>query len=758
MAETTTKILTQKPSEIIRKQFRINGIVQGVGFRPFIYNLANKFNLTGTVSNSSEGVIIEAQGTSANVHNFINVIQTDAPPLSMISALETNDIPNKDETSFIIKTSEKSSTISTMISPDVAVCDDCLDELFNPKDRRFLYPFINCTNCGPRYTIIENIPYDRPFTSMRHFELCTNCQEEYDDPNNRRFHAQPNACSDCGPKVQLHDGSGKPVRSDNPIRDTVELIKQGKIAAIKGLGGFHLAVDATNSEAVKTLRKRKGRKEKPLAIMLKSMEDAKSVCHINRDEANELRSFQSPIVLLKKREDIPIANDIAPGNDRIGIMLPYTPLHHLLFYDDAPSLVMTSANLSEEPICIENNEAVNRLLNIADIFLVHNRKILTRTDDSVLMFHNKKRSFLRRSRGFVPMPIQLPFSVPSVLALGAFLKNTICVTRGNQAFLSQHIGDLDNALACRFFDETIKYVLDIHQIKPQAVIHDYHPDFYSTKAIERFTLPAIQVQHHHAHLAATMAEHHLKGPVLGLALDGFGLSEKNEFWGGELLLVDDTSYRRLGHFYPLPHLGGDSASHQSWRMGAAVLHSIGKENRIPSFFPSIPNIDKIMELLKTPNLFSFTTGCGRWFDAAAAILGISTVQKYEGQAPTLLESLVTKPEILEKGWRIKNNILDFRPLMEYLLNCDPVSGANIFHGTLAAGLADWVKRAGLEHGIKTVISGGGCFHNKVLVELLDDHVRKIGFHSYFPEQIPPGDGGISLGQAWVGALKLMEQS
>jgi len=756
MAETTTEILKKDSSRILRKQFRINGIVQGVGFRPFIYNLADQFNLTGTVSNSADGVMIEVQGNVENIDKFSTSIESIAPPISIISSINSVEIPLKNELTFSILQSENNTSVSTLISPDVAVCSDCVIELFNPEDRRFLYPFINCTNCGPRYTIIEHIPYDRPFTSMKDFTQCPECQDEYDNPNNRRFHAQPNACPTCGPQCELLDTEGKSIATENPIKSVVEKIKSGKIAAIKGLGGFHLAVDATNEHAVNKLRKRKGREEKPLAIMVKSLADAKLFCHINTEEAVELESVQSPIVLLKKRNNIPIVDDVAPENDQIGFMLPYTPLHHLLFYYDAPPLVMTSANLSEEPICIENDEALNRLHKIADYFLVHNRKILTRTDDSVLKIQNGKPSFLRRSRGFVPMPVQLPFAVPSVLALGAFLKNTICVTRGNQAFLSQHIGDLDNASACRFFDETIDYILNIHQVEPEAVIHDFHPDFYSTQIAERFNLPTFQIQHHHAHIAATMAEHHLDGTVLGLALDGFGLSENNESWGGELLQVDGTSYNRIGHLRPLPQPGGDVASRQSWRMGAAVLYSLGKENLIQSYFPNIPNLDKTLELLNKPNLIPNTTGCGRWFDAAAALLGISSVQQFEGQAPMLLEALVTTPEILNNGWSIKNHVLDFLPLLEYLLECNPVSGANIFHGTFAAGLSHWVTQTGLELEIKSLVCGGGCFHNKILVELLAEKCHEMGFKVYFPEQVPTGDGGISLGQAWVGALKLME--
>jgi len=743
-------------SPAIRKQILVNGIVQGVGFRPFIYNLAKKLNLCGTVCNSAAGVIIEAQGLEKEINIFSNTIKTDAPPAAHITSFESNVIPLAVENGFSIKPSQKNSSASTFISPDLALCPDCLAELLDPGDRRYLYPFINCTNCGPRYTIIKQIPYDRPFTSMSEFELCPACTKEYNDPADRRFHAQPNACGDCGPHCEILDGEGNPVSSEDPLKTCVEELKKGKIAAIKGLGGFHLAVDATNEAAVNNLRQLKGHEAKPLAIMVKNLDWAFKVINLNKAEIMELESSAGPIVLVEKKSDSALAESIAPGMSRIGAMLPYTPLHHLLFHYGAPPIVLTSANISHEPICIDNAEAVKRLHGIADFLLVHNRKILTRADDSVLMVQKGKHSFLRRSRGFVPRPVQLPFSVPSVLSLGSFLKNTVCITRGNQAFLSQHIGDLDNAHACRFFDETIEYILALHQIKPEAVIHDFHPDYYSTRAAQMFALPTIKVQHHHAHLSATIAEHNLEGPVLGLALDGFGLGADHTAWGGELLEVEGAAFSRIGHLLPLPHAGGDAASRQAWRMGAAVLYSLGKSELIVSRYPNLPH-EQIIELLNTDNLKQYTTGCGRWFDAAASLLGICDFQHYEGQAPALLEALVSKPEVFLEGWTIEKNVLNLLPLMEYLLTCSPVQGANYFHGTLAAALTDWTVRTARRTGIRTFVCGGGCFLNATLTELLNQQFKKQGFKIYFPEQLPPGDGGISYGQAWAGALAFINQ-
>jgi len=758
MAEAATKVIINTSGNITRKQIRINGVVQGVGFRPFIYNLANRYGLFGSVSNSDDGVMIEIQGSETAIDEFLQSVKTKAPPVSTINSLESAAIPLAGEHDFRILHSKNNASATTLISPDIAVCPDCISECFDPENRRFLYPFINCTNCGPRYTIIKNIPYDRPFTSMAEFKMCPNCQAEYDTPSNRRFHAQPNACPDCGPQCKILDSEGNLIPESNPIQSVVEALKNGKIAAIKGLGGFHLAVDATNEDAVNRLRYRKGREAKPLAIMVKNLKNANLYFNLSQDEKSELESFPHPIVLVEKKSNSPLAESIAPGLKHIGIMLAYTPLHHLLFYYNSPPLVMTSGNISDEPICIDNSDAVNRLNGIADFFLVHNRNILIRTDDSVVSIQNGNRSFLRRSRGFAPLPIQLSVAVPSVLAMGAFLKNTVCVTRGNQAFLSQHIGDLDNASSCRFYNETIDYILALHQIEPEAIIHDMHPDIYSTMAAHQFNLPTITVQHHHAHIAATMAEYQIKEPVLGLALDGFGLSGDGEAWGGELLEVGGSEFNRLGSLIPLPHPGGDAASKQAWRMGASVLHCLKKTELIPDRYSHIPHIEKTAELLGKPDLISKTTGCGRWFDATASLLGICDEQRYEGQAPMLLESLVTQPEILSGGWSIDNNILNLLPLMDFLLDCSPTDGANIFHGTFAAGLVDWVTQAGKENGIFTVVCGGGCFLNRVLRELLEERFHHNGFKVYFPNQVPPGDGGISLGQAWIGALKIMNES
>ncbi len=752
MAESTAAVLNKKKSPLIRKQILINGIVQGVGFRPFIYKLAGRSNLSGMVSNSADGVIIEVQGQNEEIDNFSNAVKTAAPSAALITSINSILIPLKKEKDFSIMPSRNNSSVSTFISPDLAVCPDCLTELVDPGNRRFLYPFINCTNCGPRYTIIKQIPYDRPFTSMAQFELCPACRKEYTDPANRRFHAQPNACPACGPHCEILDSAGNHITSADPLKTVVEEIKNGKIAAIKGLGGFHLAVDATNEKAVKNLRFRKGHEAKPLAIMVKDIKFADQILNFTEAEKIELESIAHPIVVVDKKPVSPLAESIAPGLKSIGVMLPYTPLHHLLFYYGAPPLVLTSANISDEPICIKNSEAKKRLRGIADFFLVHDRKILTRTDDSVLRLQNGRRSFLRRSRGFVPRPVQLPFSIPSVLALGGVLKNTICVTRGDQAFLSQHLGDLDNAAACRFFDETIEYFLALHQIEPEVVIHDSHPDYYSTRAAQQFGLPTIKIQHHHAHIAATMAEYKLEEAVLGLALDGFGLGDDGAAWGGELLEVNGSAFSRIGHLLPLPHPGGDLASRQSWRMGAAVLHCLGKTETIISTYSRKPHVEKIVELLNKPHLSGYTTSCGRWFDAAASLLGICDIQNYEGQAPGLLESLVNLPETFSRGWIIDKNILDLLPLMEYLLDKDPISGANYFHGTLAAGLVDWTARAAQERGIKTIVCGGGCFFNKVLVELLSVQFKAKGFKVYFPRQLPPGDGGLSFGQAWAGGL------
>ncbi|MBC8322373.1 MAG: carbamoyltransferase HypF [Candidatus Marinimicrobia bacterium] len=762
MAETTTEILKKDSSRILRKQFRINGIVQGVGFRPFIYNLADQFNLTGSVSNSADGVMIEVQGNVANIDKFSTSIESIAPPISMISSINSVEIPLKNDLTFSILQSQNNTSVSTLISPDVAVCSDCIIELFNPEDRRFLYPFINCTNCGPRYTIIENIPYDRPYTSMRHFELCAYCQEEYDDPKDRRFHAQPNACPDCGPEVQLHDANGKTVISDNPIRETVKLIHQGKIAAIKGLGGFHLAVDASNAEAVKKLRKRKGREEKPLAIMVKSLVNAKLFCHINMKEEVELESVQCPIVLLRKRNNIPIVDYVSPGNDRIGIMLPYTPLHHLLFYYDAPPLVMTSANLSEEPICIENDEAFSRLEGIADCFLTHNRDIYLRSDDSVVISLIEEIHPIRRSRGYAPSPIFVKSQGPTVLAVGGELKNTVCLLKNDYAFISQHIGDLENLEAFNFFTHTIDHLKRVFESKPELIAHDLHPEYLSTKWVkEQSDIPTFGIQHHHAHLASCMAENNLKHPVIGIIMDGTGYGTDGTIWGGEILIGDFSGFQRFAHFEPMPLPGGDAAIKAPWRTAVAYLQkSFGKLPDLP-FLKNLTS-SPILEMVEKDINCPLTSSCGRLFDAVAAMCGGLQTIRYEGQAAIEFmqksDNIDVRPFDFEIKIKNGGRQLLVSPIIRSVVN-GIQNGESIgtlssrFHRTLIDLFVETVKTAKKETGISHMVMSGGVFQNHVLFEGIIPKLQDEKFTVFTHKKVPMNDGGLSLGQAMIARHK-----
>ncbi len=760
MAETET--LTKIPNKIIRKEIRINGIVQGVGFRPFIYNLANRFGLSGAVSNSDDGVIIEVQGSGSMIEDFSKAILRNAPPISMISHMKSLEIPNQSDTEFLILHSEKNSSVSTMISPDVAVCSDCVEELFNPEDRRYLYPFINCTNCGPRYTIIENIPYDRPFTSMKDFTQCPECQDEYNNPEDRRFHAQPNACHQCGPSCTLHDNKGKSINTTNPIQKAVKEIADGKIVAVKGLGGFHLAVDATNNMAVKELRKRKHREEKPLAIMVKSLEEAKLFCEINSDEIKALESIQCPIVLLRKRNNIPIVDEVAPGNDRIGIMLPYTPLHHMLFYYDASPLVMTSANLSEEPICIENDEALSRLEGIADFFLTHDRDIYLRSDDSVVIHLNDNLRLIRRSRGYIPIPIFVKSHGPTVLAVGGELKNTVCLLKDDKAFISQHIGNLENLEAYSFFTHTINHLQRIFETNADLITYDMHPEYLSTKwAKDQSEIPTIAVQHHHAHLASCMAENNLHDPVIGIIMDGTGYGADESIWGGEILIGDYFGFQRFAHFEQMPLPGGDAAIKAPWRTAVAYLQ------KIYGYLPDLPFLDNltpepIIEMVDKNVNCPQTSSCGRLFDAVAAISGGLQTIRYEGQAAIEFMQNSDNLDVQSFDYKIdmKNNIrrMLVSPIIHSVVDAvqngeSMLTLSNRFHKTLVDLITEIAKVAKSETGLSKVVISGGVFQNHVLFEAVVPTLLKNGFEIFSHKILPMNDGGISLGQAMIARYK-----
>jgi len=765
-----------------RQALRVRGRVQGVGFRPFVYRLANDLGLDGWVRNDGEGVLIALAGGPAQLAQFGRRLAAEAPVLARIDSVEALPAePLSIPPGFSIEASG-AGPVTTGITPDAATCSDCLAELFAPADRRWRYPFINCTHCGPRFTITAGLPYDRPMTSMARFALCPACRREYEDPRDRRFHAQPNACPVCGPRLSLADATGAPIAADDVVGAALARIAAGGIVAIKGLGGFHLVCDARNGEAVSRLRARKHRDEKPFAVMVANVASVRRFACVAAAAAALLEAAERPIVLLPKSGDCDAAlPGVAPGLAEIGLMLPYTPIQYLLFHEaagrppgtdwlheDQPlALVMTSANPGGEPLVIGNDEAIERLGSIADAFVLHDREILVRCDDSVVRLPGHgSPSFVRRARGFTPAPIEMARNGPAVLATGAYLKNTACLTRGAQAFLSPHIGDLDNAASRAALEEAVAHLQRVLAIRPQAIAHDLHPDFFSTQLALRLAdeldVPTIGVQHHHAHVAAVAAEHRLETPLLGVALDGVGLGEYDEAWGGELLRLDGPRYARLGHLRQLPLPGGDRAAREPWRMAAAVLHQCGWGEEIAARFGCQPAAGAVAEMLARDLNCPRTSSAGRWFDAAAGLLGVSQVMNYEGQAAMQLEALAARHRgaVLEGGlWRLDGGVLDLLPLLQHLADeRDAVAGAALFHSTLAAAMTEWIALAARRERITTVALGGGCLLNRVLTAQLTALLRARGLTVLTAMQVPPNDGGISLGQAWVAQRHLQGEA
>ncbi len=768
----------------VSASIRIRGQVQGVGFRPFVYRLARELCLSGWVRNDGEGVEIMVQGDENSIRDLLRRIQSDAPPLARITDVVAKNgaaIPALEDFSIL---ESQGGPARTAIAPDTATCPACLAELFDPADRRFRYPFINCTDCGPRYTITRRLPYDRPCTSMAGFPLCPACGEEYRDPETRRFHAEPNACPACGPQLSMRDSSGKAIETQDVIASSVALLKAGKILAIKGLGGFHLVCDARNAEPVAALRERKQREEKPFALMAANPLSLKSLVLMDAEETALMQARERPIVLLRKQPGSDVAlPGIAPGIAWLGAMLPYTPLHYLLFHEAAgrPTgtvwleqphdllLVMTSANPHGEPLVIGNDEAVNRLGGIADAYVIHNRDIVARCDDSVVRrctastLHpspftlHPAFQFIRRARGYTPAAIALPRSGPSVLACGGWFKNTVCLTRGNEAFISQHLGDLDNAPTCEALEETVAHLMDMLEIRPEIVAHDLHPDFHSTRFALEFArergIPALAVQHHHAHIAAVLAEHGIQEPALGLALDGVGLGTDGAAWGGELLRLENGSCTRLGHLAPLRLPGGDRAAREPWRMAASALHALGREGEITRRY-AYPAASALRQMLQQGLNAPLTSSCGRLFDAAAGLLRVRDTASFEGQTAMLLEGLAemhASVAPLPNGYALRTDgTLDFLPLLGALADTpDPAFGAALFHATLTQGLAAWARQAAQRSGIKTIALGGGCFLNAILSRSMREALTEAGLTVLEARQAPPNDGGLSLGQAWV---------
>ena len=752
----------------VRQRIDVSGIVQGVGFRPFIYRLALDCKLAGTVVNTAAGVTIEVQGPAEQVQRFQELLPREAPPLSRITRIESHSLALNGDTEFRILHSEKLEAAHTLISPEIATCEDCLRELLDPWDRRYRYPFINCTNCGPRFTIVQEIPYDRARTSMRVFPMCPLCRQEYDDPLNRRFHAQPNACWVCGPQLQLLDSHGGIFPCDDPIAATVKELESGLILAVKGLGGFHLAVDATKETAVRLLRERKHRVGKPFALMVRDLNAAGRICRLKVEEEKALASPQRPILLLEALPGNDIASEVAPGNRHLGLFLPYTPVHHLLFsLGSFDYLVMTSGNLSEEPIAIDNQEAVQRLGRLADYLLVHNRDILCRCDDSVAHWGNGKLRQVRRSRGFVPVPVFLEQPVARVLAVGGELKNTICLTRQDQAFLSQHIGDLENLEAYKFFQEAIAHLQRILEINPSAIAYDLHPDYLSTKwALAQNDLPRVGVQHHHAHIVSCMVENRIHGPVIGIALDGTGYGTDGAIWGGEVLVCDAVNFQRAAHLSYAPMPGGAAAIREPWRMALSYLWQEFGNEALHLGLPFLCEIDQrsaqlVLRMLQSSVNTPLTSSCGRLFDAVSAIANVRSIVTYEAQAAIELETCLDRDasvqpyamELTDRGddFEIGYSQLT-RQLVRDVLDSVP---AGIISRKFHDGLADILLQTAIavreRCHLDRICLSGGTFQNAWLAARMENRLRDHEFQVFTHSEVPCGDGGLSLGQAVIAA-------
>jgi len=742
------------------KHIRVYGIVQGVGFRPFIYRLAKKYNLKGWVLNTSSSVEIEVEGEEDSIKAFINDIQTKKPPLARIERIETEDIHFNNFEDFIIKESKEDSGYQ-LISPDIAVCSDCLRELFDPNDRRYRYPFINCTNCGPRFTIIEDIPYDRKNTTMKKFKMCRDCEEEYNNPMDRRFHAQPNACPVCGPEVWLEG-----IEICDPVKETARLLMDGYIVAIKSLGGFHLSCDATSDKTVRILRERKRRGYKPFAIMMENVETVKNYCYLTPEEEMALTSPQAPIVLLKIKNLKDISKEVAPNNNYLGVMLPYTPLHHLLLSEISFPLVMTSGNLSEEPICQENEEALRRLEGIADYFLLNNRDIYSRYDDSVLFLIEDKPQITRRARGYAPSPIKLPLNTVETLSCGGELKNTFCLTKDRYAFVSQHIGDLENMETLEHFTDTLELYKRLFRIEPEVIACDVHPDYLSTRYALQFEgkLPVVRVQHHYAHIVSCMAENSVIDPVIGIALDGSGYGLDGAVWGGEILIADYSGFERKAHLEYLPMPGGEIAIKKPYRLAIGYLYSLFKD--IPEL-PFLKDISKEeIEIIKkqidkninTP----LTSSMGRLFDTVSSMLNICKESSYEGQPAIELE-MAGKDFETDEYYRWEMDSKDgtfiirvksiFEDIIEELGRVPDSLISAKFHNTIAMMIMSIGVLLREETKINRIVLSGGCFQNRRLLRRTISLLREKQFQVMTHHYIPCNDGGISLGQAIVGGRR-----
>ncbi len=850
-----TGVELQRPAELpihseaapqaIRARLVVSGIVQGVGFRPFVHRLAHSLGLKGWVLNSTEGVVIEVEGKADLVDRFVQALRPEAPPRAQVDRIDRASLPPIGYSSFAIEASQAAEGRFALISPDICICDDCLREMRDPTDRRFRYPFINCTNCGPRFTIVADIPYDRPKTTMGCFPMCPDCEGEYHDPSNRRFHAQPNACPECGPRLWLvskphptpalpsptggGEGEGSGEVGETAIQETRLLLARGAIVAVKGLGGFHLACDATDDRAVAELRRRKGRSDKPFAVMSLDAETVTSYCYLSDEERQLLESPQRPIVLLRRKEGSPLSPLVAPNNRFLGVMLPYTPLHYLLLERSAISyqlsairgrgdgdagtrgrgdaekgsplplgegrgegsstqhsalgtprsvwplaLVMTSGNLSEEPIATGNREALERLDTLADAFLLHDRDIQLRCDDSVTRLFRGREAVLRRSRGYAPFPVRLGFEARDLLACGGELKSTFCITKGSYAFLSQHVGDLENAETLESFARSVEHFRRLFRLEIAGIAHDLHPEYLSTRyAWERAEgggrLPLVPVQHHHAHVAACMAENGVDEPVIGVSFDGTGYGDDGHLWGGELLICDFAGYRRAAHLKYLPLPGGETAIRRPYRMAAGYLLDCFGPEILEADLPPLreaatPEMAVLRRQIERGINSPLTSSVGRLFDAVASLIGLRQVVNYEGQAAIELEMAAQEGVEDRYGWTLlpgEPRVIDVSPalrqIVEEVRRGTPTGVISArFHNTVADLIASLCDRLREETGLTTVALSGGVFQNLFLLERACRLLEARGFRVLIHHQVPPNDGGIALGQAVIANRVLSE--
>lgn len=790
-----------------RAEITVKGVVQGVGFRPFVYHLAESLNLKGYVANTSDGVVIDIEGD--NIPEFVRRLPKEAPPLSLIVDVAITPLEEFGYADFRIIESRDAEVCGsfTMVSPDVSICADCLRELLDPANRRYLYPFINCTNCGPRYTITKSVPYDRPNTTMANFLMCSECNREYNDPGDRRFHAQPNACPQCGPRAEMEilNSQFKTDKNDNAIEAAIRLLKQGAIVAIKGLGGFHIACDASNEEAVQKLRERKRKNNKPFALMAQDMDTIKKFCVVSGEEEHLLLSYRRPIVLLKKKIGALslLSEGVSPRNRYLGFMLPYTPLHYLLFYHpirDCPvrggstkgeslpahfeALVMTSGNLSEEPIVKDNDEATKRLAGLVDAILLHDRDIFMRLDDSVIRmfrngetdslrqmydrrghrFHNSQPLFIRRSRGYAPEALALPGSGPEVLGCGADIKNTFTITKGSFAISSQHIGDMENFETLKFFEECLDKIKDVYRVNPVACAHDLHPGYLSTRWALQQDIPKVALQHHYAHIGSVMAEHGLFKKVIGMALDGTGYGTDGKLWGGEFLVADIYGFERVGHFRYIPLPGGEAAIREPWRTGISCLIGATGGDAVEYLKAAgfierygYEQIERIIKVVKAAELCPLASGAGRLFDAVSSLLGLCDRNTFEGEAAMALEAIVAEgvegdyPVNIATGGVMT---VDFSHAIIGIVH-DLSSGVERevisakFHNTVSSVILRMALRVRETYGLNDAVLSGGTFQNLYLLKRTVSMLTREGMNVFVNEKVPCNDAGISLGQAFL---------